>query len=587
MELLLINHPLDCPVCDKGGECPLQNQAMANGRASSRFTEVKRTFPKPIRISTQVLLDRERCILCQRCTRFSQEIAGDPFIDLQMRGAHQQIGTFSPGILGYHVDLPDPVVRTSEELEPTPVRAPVHVAAPATGWPSAIRPARTPPTPWSAPDDRRGPAGRVRPAVRQLLLRQHRADLPGRRAHRRGLPVPLPAVRPGLDPGVCEHCATGCALRVDHRRGKVMRRLAADDPEVNEEWNCDKGRWAFTWSTGADRLTHPLLRDRGTGELEPVSWPEALEAAAAGLSAARDAGGVGVLPGGRLTVEDAYAYAKFARVVLRTNDIDFRARPHSAEEEFPRPPRRRDARMRRTYADLEAAPAVLLVGFEPEEESRRSSSCGCASRSVRPGGGARHSSGARAGRGKIKLQGRGSPTAPGGGAASLGRRAVEAPLSAPGSTCLGPGHRPAGRVRARRRAAGPTGPGRPGGPRRGAGEGGVEGGHPAEPAAGRSPGGRSRGPGGRRRGLGRREPTGAGRPRPDRGSSRPRRPGASAVASWSAASTSTTCRIRLRAGPRCRRHRSCSCPRCGQARSPSSPTSSCRWRRRPRRAAAT
>src|SRR6476646_2392962 len=80
MELLLINHPLDCPVCDKGGECPLQNQAMSNGRARSRFEDVKRTFPKPINISSQVLLDRERCVLCARCTRFSDQVAGDPFI---------------------------------------------------------------------------------------------------------------------------------------------------------------------------------------------------------------------------------------------------------------------------------------------------------------------------------------------------------------------------------------------------------------------------------------------------------------------------------------------------------------------------
>ena len=87
MELLLINHPLDCPICDKGGECPLQNQAMTSGRTDSRFLETKRTFPKPLPISTQVLLDRERCVLCQRCTRFSEEIAGDPFIDLLERGA--------------------------------------------------------------------------------------------------------------------------------------------------------------------------------------------------------------------------------------------------------------------------------------------------------------------------------------------------------------------------------------------------------------------------------------------------------------------------------------------------------------------
>ena len=94
MELLLINHPLDCPVCDKGGECPLQNQAMSNGRGTSRFEDVKRTYPKPINISSQVLLDRERCVLCARCTRFSDQIAGDPFIALVERGALQQVGIY-------------------------------------------------------------------------------------------------------------------------------------------------------------------------------------------------------------------------------------------------------------------------------------------------------------------------------------------------------------------------------------------------------------------------------------------------------------------------------------------------------------
>src|SRR5690606_8288896 len=86
-------HPLDCPMCDKGGECPLQNQAMKSDRAESRFTETKRTYTKALPISSQVLLDRERCVLCQRCTRFSDEIAGDPFIDLMERSSNEQIGT--------------------------------------------------------------------------------------------------------------------------------------------------------------------------------------------------------------------------------------------------------------------------------------------------------------------------------------------------------------------------------------------------------------------------------------------------------------------------------------------------------------
>src|SRR5215207_9592356 len=100
MELLLINHPLDCPMCDKGGECPLQNQAMSTGRADSRFHEHKREYEKPMAISTQVLLDRERCVLCQRCTRFSEEIAGDKFIDLMGRSSAEEINIYRDDAYG-------------------------------------------------------------------------------------------------------------------------------------------------------------------------------------------------------------------------------------------------------------------------------------------------------------------------------------------------------------------------------------------------------------------------------------------------------------------------------------------------------
>jgi NADH-quinone oxidoreductase subunit G len=172
------------------------------------------------------------------------------------------------------------------------------------------------------------------------------------------------------EPSVCEHCASGCAQRTDYRRGTVQRRLAGEAPAVNEEWNCDKGRYAFRYATSNERLMTPLVRRDGV--LEPASWPEAWAAAAEGLRQARDDGGVGVLPGGRLTLEDAYAYAKFARLALHTNDVDARARAHSAEElAF------LEAEIAGTgpwtggvtYDDLAAAPAVLLVAFEPEEES--------------------------------------------------------------------------------------------------------------------------------------------------------------------------------------------------------------------------
>lgn len=94
LEFLLANHPLDCPVCDKGGECPLQDQALSHGPGESRFVEIKRSFEKPIPISDLVLLDRERCILCARCTRFSEEVSGDPLIEFLARGNVTEVNTF-------------------------------------------------------------------------------------------------------------------------------------------------------------------------------------------------------------------------------------------------------------------------------------------------------------------------------------------------------------------------------------------------------------------------------------------------------------------------------------------------------------
>jgi NADH-quinone oxidoreductase subunit G len=94
LELLLANHPLDCPVCDKGGECPLQDQAFSHGPGESRYVEEKRHYEKPIAISDNVFLDRERCILCDRCTRFADEVAGDALISFTSRGNNTQVMTF-------------------------------------------------------------------------------------------------------------------------------------------------------------------------------------------------------------------------------------------------------------------------------------------------------------------------------------------------------------------------------------------------------------------------------------------------------------------------------------------------------------
>jgi len=326
MELLLINHPLDCPVCDKGGECPLQNQAMSHGRPETRFVDVKRVFEKPLALSSEILLDRERCVLCQRCTRFSKEIAGDAFIDLQNRGAMQQIGTFDEDVLDF--DGYRPVGAAAED------EAGRAFASYYSGNTVQIC-----------------PVGALTSAAYRFRSR------------------PFDLVS---SPSISEHDSSGSAIRIDHRRGKILRRLAENDPVVNEDWITDKDRFAFAWQNLDDRLTRPLVRK--DGELVEVSWPEALAAAAAGITAATsaedgdDAPGAAVLTGGRVTLEDAYAYQKLARTVLGTNDVDARARVASDEEQAFLGSQVAGTGLGVTFAELEKAPTVVLVGFEAEDE---------------------------------------------------------------------------------------------------------------------------------------------------------------------------------------------------------------------------
>jgi NADH-quinone oxidoreductase subunit G len=272
---------------------------LSHGRGETRFDGVKRTFPKPINVSAQILLDRERCVSCARCTRFAEQIAGDPFIDLLERGAQQQVGISS--------DQPFDSYFSGNTVQICPVGA--------------------------------------------LTSAKYRF---------RARPFDLIST-----PTVCEHCASGCGLRTDVRRSTVLRRQAWDVPEVNEEWNCDKGRFAFGYQVEG-RIEHPLVRD-DEGNLVTASWPEAISIAAAGLAAAGSR--TAVLTGGRLTLEDSYAYAKFARAVLGTDDVDFRARPASAEETAFLTALVAGRPVGPTYSDLESAPVVVLAGLDAEDES--------------------------------------------------------------------------------------------------------------------------------------------------------------------------------------------------------------------------
>jgi NADH-quinone oxidoreductase subunit G len=294
LEFLLINHPLDCPICDRGGECPLQDQALGFGNAQSRYVEPKRTFKKPIPLSPLVNLDRERCVLCARCTRFCDEISGDRFLELYSRGAAEQV-SIAPG-----EDFESPFSGNTVQICPVG-------ALTSTPYRFAARP-----------------------------FDLHSEDT------------------------ICPHCACGCNIRVDTRRGEVVRHLARDNYDVNDAWLCDKGRSAFRWAD-RDRLEMPMLRR--TGGLEPASFEEVFESIAGWVGGGAS---VAVLAGGRLSDEDAYALSKLARAGFGTNDVDHRLLgspdiPLAVE-------RAQGAGAPVTYRDVERAKAILVVGLDAENE---------------------------------------------------------------------------------------------------------------------------------------------------------------------------------------------------------------------------
>jgi NADH-quinone oxidoreductase subunit G len=292
LEFLLLNHPLDCPICDRGGECPLQDQALLFGPGDSRFREAKRVFPKPIPMSPLVGLDRERCILCARCTRFCDEISGDRFLELFARGAGERVS-----------------IAAGEDFR----------------------------SPFSGNTVQICPVGALTSTPYRFVAR----------------PFDLT-----YGDSVCPHCSAGCNIRVDVRRGEIVRHLARDEYAVNDAWICDKGRYAFRFPDSPGRITMPLIRDRG---LEPASFGEVLTTLARRLDGAR----VGILAGGRLMDEDAYALSKLARTVFRTNDLDHRRGSGApvAEELAARAPMAAV-----TYRDVERAKAILVVGLDAEQE---------------------------------------------------------------------------------------------------------------------------------------------------------------------------------------------------------------------------
>jgi NADH-quinone oxidoreductase subunit G len=295
LEFLLVNHPLDCPVCDKGGECPLQDQTLAYGPGETRFVEEKRHWEKPIAISELVMLDRERCIQCGRCVRFADEVAGDPLIDFAERGDQTEVAVFP--------DQPYSSYFSGNVVQICPVGA------------LTAKPYRFKARPWD-----------------------------------------LAQVE-----STCTNCAVGCRTAIQSSAGRLTRLIGVDSDPVNWGWLCDKGRFAYPTSGGPHRLTVPLVR-RGD-ELVEASWGEALAVAAEGLRSARAHEGfsIGVLGGARLANEDAYAWAKLARLVLATDSVDAQLGDGVAAKTILGLPRA-------TIDQAASAPLVITVGPDLKEE---------------------------------------------------------------------------------------------------------------------------------------------------------------------------------------------------------------------------
>lgn len=259
LELLLLNHPLDCPVCDKGGECPLQDQTYTYGPAMSRSLDAKSNKLKAAELGNFIVLDQERCILCRRCTRFDDEITHENRLVIGERADGAVVTTAE----GERFDS----YFSGNTIEMCPVGA----------------------------------------LTSELYRFQAR-------------PWDLAKV-----PSVCTGCSVGCNTRIDYRFGELLRVVSRENPEVDDGWLCDRGRFNYQYVQADNRLQQPMVRK--DGKLIPVTWTEAMTELAERLQAIKSehgASSIGIIGGGKLTNEEAYLLQKLARVGLGTNNVDYR-----------------------------------------------------------------------------------------------------------------------------------------------------------------------------------------------------------------------------------------------------------------------
>jgi NADH-quinone oxidoreductase subunit G len=304
IELLLGNHPLDCPVCDAGGECELQDMTFKYGAGESLYVEAKEHRDEQ-QWSPAVYFDRPRCILCYRCVRMCGEGMDVWALGVQNRGVTSVIAPNE----GDHLDCE----QCGMCIDVCPVGALT--------------------------------SGSYRYKTRPWEM-NHVST-------------------------VCTHCADGCkvtlGVRQTHEGSEIVRADNRDKSGINGDFLCAKGRFGFDFVDSAERLTTPLVRN-AKSELEPVTWDHALRVAATKLKEVRDARGgsaIGVIGSNRTTNEENYLLQKFARTVLRTNNIDHRRTADYVAF----------ARAMAGHADkaaslrgLGTAPAILLAGGNPTEE---------------------------------------------------------------------------------------------------------------------------------------------------------------------------------------------------------------------------
>jgi len=286
LEYLLENHPLDCPVCDKGGECPLQDRTLHFGPGQSRFVETKRHFPKPLDLSSLIALDRERCISCFRCVRFSQDVAEDKHLIMENRGAGSQIATFTGDLYEGRF--------TGNIVDICPVGALTSI------------PYRFTARPWDVVNT----------------------------------------------PSVCGHCPVGCNVELTGREGTIRRVNGRPDhnPEVEDGWLCDRGRFAYPQDRAPSRLGTPAIRDGGRSR--EASLDDAVDAAALVLGRGER---VGVLVGPAATVEEGFIAQELAAGALRGAVVQRLGIPGHGLE----PLRAQPAAQ---LVDIDGAGLVLIVG---------------------------------------------------------------------------------------------------------------------------------------------------------------------------------------------------------------------------------